>query len=88
MVGELGRRPEGNGTLCPFGRGCSEQGTFFFPPSNIRAASLRARRCVGRGGVPSVEVPYGPPLVELMMGDGEGARLGPGGGLERRFGRV
>lgn len=29
-----------------------------------------------------------PPLVGLMMGDGEGARLDPGGGLERRLGGV
>lgn len=56
---ELGKRPEGNGTLCPFGEGCSEQGTFLSPSSNIRAVSLRARRYVGRGGVPLVEAPYG-----------------------------
>lgn len=35
------------------------RGLFFFLSLNIRAVSLRARRCVGRGGVSRMEMPYG-----------------------------
>lgn len=57
MMKEPGKRPEGTGTLCPVGEGCSEPGAFLFPSLDLRAVSLRSRSYVGRGGVPNVEVP-------------------------------
>lgn len=88
-IKELGERPEGTGTLCPIGEGCSEQGIHAPAP-----ALFKHKGCVPRGqetcgrGVPAIGVPCGP--LGLIVGDGNGARLDPARELEGdwRFVRV
>lgn len=87
VMKELGQRPEGTGTPCPVGEGCSEQGTFLFPSLNIRAVSLGGAGVTWEGaGVPAGEVPYG--LLGMMMGVRGGMRLHLQGGSQRRPVRV
>lgn len=65
MIKELGERPEGTGTLCLVGEGCSEQGDSPHPFFKHKDCVPRGKE---RGAVPAIGVSCG--SLGLMMGDG------------------